>query len=537
MTPRSAWFFVYIVSTCLLSLCSPSASAAVDFTFYHENVMGTSLELRVRAEDRTAAGWAEERVLDEIDRLSKVFSGYDKSSELSRWQSGLNGPVTVSPELFEVLEASELWQARSGGAFDPRVEGLTRLWVKSAKLGRIPTPEEIANVRLLFNQPAWRLNPLLGTAERLTNSPLTLNAIAKGYIVEKACDAALDRNRGVRGLLLNVGGDLRVCGDLVRTIGIANPAADSETTAPIAYVEVQDRAVATSGNYQRGLRIGGQWYSHIFDPRSGLPAIGVAHATVIAERSADADALDTILNVLSHEEGLRLVKSLPGVECLIVTSEGRIIRSGGWARYERPQPGLLAIAVAQSSSPPATKTDGPKTDGKVSSKAPPENWWGNRWELVVNLEINRSSGESQRYRRPYVVVWVEDKKEKPVRTLTLWVSQTGAGPDQWLPDLKRWYRGEEARKQVETVDVVHTIARATRPPGKYTIIWDGKDNYGKPLDSGEYTLCIEAAREHGTYQSMRKAVTIGEAPFSFDLKGDVELKSASIEYRRKAASK
>ena len=104
--------------------------------------------------------------------------------------------------------------------------------------------------------------------------------------------------RGLHGLLLNVGGDLRVCGEAPRTLGIAAPWADSESTEPIALLEVKDRAVSTSGSSQRGFRINGQWYSHILDPRTGLPADRIASATVIAARSIDADALATICNVL-----------------------------------------------------------------------------------------------------------------------------------------------------------------------------------------------------------------------------------------------
>ena len=74
------------------------------------------------------------------------------------------------------------------------------------------------------------------------------------------------------------------------------------------------------------------------------------------------------------------------------------------------------------------------------------------------------------------------------------------------------------------------------PPGKYKVIWDGKDDHGKPVPAGEYTICIEAAREHGTYQSIRKEVTIADKPFTEELKGNVEIKSASIEYRRKASA-
>ena len=76
----------YLMSALLWGLC-PRLALADDYEFYHENVMGTSLELRVRAEDEAAAKWAEDRVLREIDRLSAIFSGYDPASEFSRWQS------------------------------------------------------------------------------------------------------------------------------------------------------------------------------------------------------------------------------------------------------------------------------------------------------------------------------------------------------------------------------------------------------------------------------------------------------------------
>ena len=68
-------------------------------------------------------------------------------------------------------------------------------------------------------------------------------------------------------------------------------------------------------------------------------------------------------------------------------------------------------------------------------------------------------------------------------------------------------------------------------------IWDGKDDHGKPLPRGEYTLCIDAAREHGTYQSLRTPVTIADAPFSEELHGGVEIKAASVEYRKKSSPK
>ncbi len=367
--------------------------------------------------------------------------------------------------------------------------------------------------------------------------------------MERACDAAMAEVPGVTGVMLNVGGDLRARGAIAGTIGIAAPWADSESSEPLCYIEVKDRSVATSGSSQRGFRIGGRWYSHLFDPRSGRPVERVAAATVIAERSVDADAFAKACNVLEPEECQRLARSLPGIEFLIVEKDGRTTRSDGWPRYERPRPGWLASADEPKPRVPAAGSraaDADPTRTKAESEGPEDvaakrsaggTPWSPDFELVVNFEINRPEAAAGRYRRPYVAVWVEDKDGNLVRTLNLWVSMGGAGPFQWMPDLKRWYVADLERKKRDKKDLFFTIARPTRPPGKYRVIWDGKDDHKRPLPAGEYTIWIEAAREHGTYQDIRKKVVLADKPFTEELKGNVEIRSASIEYRRKAAPK
>ncbi len=442
------------LGTFLLILTCRDAVAAETFVFHHEDVLGTSMELRLAADSDEHARRTEERVLREIDRLSAIFSSYDPDSAFSRWLAGPRTPVRIAPELFEVLQLCDRWRTASGGAFEPRVEPLMRLWNRCAGEDRTPTPEEIAGARAVMNRPAWRLDPTARTAERLSEIPVTLNAIAKGYIVERACAAAMDEG-GIRGALLNVGGDLRVVGALDRTIGIADPQSDSETSEPIAYLAVRDKAVSTSGRSQRGFRIKGRWYSHKLDPRSGAPVERVACATVIADRSADADALATIFNVLAPEESVRLARSIPGVECLVISVDGRITRSDGWGQYERPRPAPLAMAQEPA---------GRKAEDKKEAVDRP---WGETYELLVKLEINRPNTAKRRYQRPYLAVWVEDKNGSAVRTLTLWVQANRHG-SRWIPDLKHWYRSDQARRRVEDTDLVATIARPTRAPASTT---------------------------------------------------------------------
>lgn len=158
--------------------------------------------------------------------------------------------------------------------------------------------------------------------------------------------------------------------------------------------------------------------------------------------------------------------------------------------------------------------------------------WGNQNEMLVTLEINEPDGT--RYRRPYVAVWVEDGEGYPVRTLSLWVQTRQPGP-RWIPDLRRWYRSDRMRQFTDKTDLLATVSSPTRQPGKYSVVWNGKDDSNKPVAAGRYTVCVEAAREHGTYQLMRKAVTVGAQPFKADLGSNVEVKSATVEYRRRRA--
>ena len=157
--------------------------------------------------------------------------------------------------------------------------------------------------------------------------------------------------------------------------------------------------------------------------------------------------------------------------------------------------------------------------------------WNKAMELGVDLEINAPDG-GRRYHRPYVAVWIEDANGKPVRTLGLWVQTTRRGP-QWIPDLRQWYRDEQARKQSSGGDLIATVSEPTRSPGKYSLSWDGKNDAGKVVPQGNYTVAIEAAREHGTYQIMRSDVTLGSRPFAKNLDGNIEIKGARLEYRKR----
>lgn len=487
-------------------------AAESTFTFRHEHVLGTSLEIQVTADSAEIASAAEARVLAAIERLNRVFSTYDADSEFSRWQQTMNSAERVSPELHEVLAASERWTKLSRGAFQPGAEALSRVWAQAAKQNALPSVAELTAATKLANETHWTLSPD-GAAIRRGDCPLSLNAIAKGAIVEWACQGAC-ADEAVKGLIVNLGGDLRVCGSAGRQVTIADPRNDAENAPPIGKIFVANRAVATSGDYRRGFTIAGKRYSHILDPRTGRPNTEVSSATIVAKSSADADALATICNVLPAAEGLALLDSLPEVDGLLITSDGKQHASAGWGELAAPKPiRFTALKVADDDKPAAK----------------PE-----LHELLVKFELDRPPGG--RYHRPYVAVWLENADEFPVKTAVLWMQTKQPGP-RWHRDLLRWYRRDLVRKEAEGAPLIGTVSAATRGPGEYSAMFDGLDDAGKPLKPGKYTLFIEAAREKGTYQLIRQPLELGaDAIEETSLKGNVEVKAASYVYRPREAA-
>jgi hypothetical protein len=148
--------------------------------------------------------------------------------------------------------------------------------------------------------------------------------------------------------------------------------------------------------------------------------------------------------------------------------------------------------------------------------------------LSVQFTLNRP--ETNQYRRPYVAVWLEDDENYPVKTGVLWLQTEQPGP-RWHRDLTRWYRNDRLRKVAEKTDLIDGISGATRGPGDYETHFDGTDNQGNRLKPGKYQLCIEVAREHGTYQLVRYDFTWGNKPFEeLSIAGNVEVSDIRVAF-------
>jgi thiamine biosynthesis lipoprotein ApbE len=476
------------------------APAAAEFYFHHDHVIGTSLDVWVVAADEKAALACDEAILAEIERLRRIFSTYDAQSELSRLNRA-SGPVPASPDLLAVLRAYEVWQQRSSGAFSGQLGELVRLWRLAQKTGTEPDADALQQVVSRARQPGWVIDDANHTVTRLTDQPLDLNSIAKGYIIQQGAAAARARVPALEGLLLNLGGDMAAWGRTPWTVGVQDPFHPEDNAVPLTLVELRGRAVATSGGYERYYTVSGKRYSHIFDPRTGQPATGVASSTVVAGDNVTANVLATTLCVLAPEEGLRLVAATAGAECLLVTADGRQLRSPGWAGLERPLPPRPAVPV----------------------KAALDNWpAGYQVNLTVTLP---SISDAKKYRRPYVAVWIENADGKPVRTLQVWGNSS-----KYQKDLTQWWKFAK-----DDAELVKAVTRATRPPGKYSLVWDGKDDMGNLVPQGTYTVIVEVHREHGKHVRQQGKIECAAARATATLERNAETEPTLIEYAEKKA--
>ncbi len=462
------------------------------FQFSYENILGTSFDLKLTARSEYIASEAGEAALNEIGRLSDILNTCDPQSEFSRWQKTLEAEVPVSPELFEVMTMFEDWQVCTGGALNPAVGAATAIWKKADETDTFPTEAELAQAVEVLNKRHWILDEDNMTARHLTTDPLIFNTFVKGYIIGRVSDRIMEIP-GVSSSLVNIGGDMVVRGDMKEKIGIADPDHPSDNYHPVSAIKISDKAVATSGNYRRGFNVGGEWYSHILDARTAIPAKEVISATVVSDDPVEAGAMATAFNILSPEESWILAKQTEGIDFLIITEDGRHFKSDGWDE--------LAVNDEKESSPSEKLTD---------------------FELKIEIELARFEGRSL---RPYVAVWVEDENSVPVRTLALWFNNY-----RWLPDLRRWYAKHYEKSQ--QFDFMQSVTSATRSAGKYSLYWDLTDDNNRTVKPGKYTVHIEASRERGTYQLMSKEIELNNKAKRLDITGGVEVTSAALDYSK-----
>ncbi|MCL6623637.1 MAG: FAD:protein FMN transferase [Fimbriimonadales bacterium] len=266
---------------------------------YSQIHMGTRVRIILYTHTQAGAEDAAKSAFARFAELDLLLSDYNPDSELMRLGSAPpHTPVTVSRDVFAVLQRAQEVACLTEGAFDVTAGAFTHLWRKAREKGRIPTEEEILSARSRVGWQYVALDEVRATVTLLKPNVLfDVGGIAKGY----ACDEALRVlfAKGILRALVEAGGDIAVSGPPPGQRGWLVRLPDGST------LSVVHCGVSTSGDAEQFLQRGSERYSHILNPRTGKALIHQNTVTVIAQDAFTSDPLATALSVLPPESTTR----------------------------------------------------------------------------------------------------------------------------------------------------------------------------------------------------------------------------------------
>jgi len=284
-------------------------------------MMDTLVEIKTSARSREHIFDA---AFDEIGRIEKKYSVYGGGAAMTAINT-LDGRTDAAGAILDdetrfLLDFALRISSFSSGALDPAVGALSRLW-RDAET-QPPPADRIAAARLLSG--IGRIKIVDGKLYKKAGALLDFGAFAKGYAVDKAVEKM--KSAGAKEGIVNAGGDIRVFGQRTWNIAVKHPRKESEF---LGVIPLRDKAVATSGDYERFRELDGRRYHHIIDPFTGFPAEGVISVSIIADDCLTADALSTAVFVLGAKRGIALIEKIEGAECVIVDKRGGIHKTAG----------------------------------------------------------------------------------------------------------------------------------------------------------------------------------------------------------------
>ena len=312
------------------------------------HVMGTDVHVIVVADhdaDRLA-----DVAITRLEALESRWSRFLPGSEISRLNGRRGAPVLVARETFQLIDHALTAWKMTGGRFDPtiladlRAEGYDRSF---ELLGVPPSPPHDTSMRADkknmrtarasgTSTPDIHLDRTVGTVRLGANTTIDVGGIGKGFAADLVVDELL--SSGARGVLVNVGGDLRAAGDppadICWVVAVANPLDTGESLGDVC---LEAGAVASSWRTKRTwIGPDGRPRHHLIDPRTGVSAAtGVAGVTVVAAQGWRAEVLAKAAFLAGPSEGPTLIAQ-SGAAGIVVADDGTVHRAGNIAEFLRP---------------------------------------------------------------------------------------------------------------------------------------------------------------------------------------------------------
>lgn len=293
-------------------------------------LMDTIVSITVIADSKDAAEKAIEKTFAEIGRFGDRINFYSDTSELAgiNRNAGMHS-VQVSPETLDLIEKAVFVAEKSGGAFDPTIGPVVKLWNFSH--AKRPAEIEIAKALPLVNYRDILVDRTAATVFlKRKGMMIDLGGIAKGYAADLAVESL--KKEGILSGLVSIAGDIRTFGMKPDrnpwTIGIKNPRQTGEKDEIFAKIRLTNKAISTAGDYERFFMNEGKRYHHLLDPKSGHPAGLTRSVSVVAEKGVMTDGFDNAVFILGPEKGMKLIKEM-GMDAMLIGSSGAVHMTDG----------------------------------------------------------------------------------------------------------------------------------------------------------------------------------------------------------------
>lgn len=302
--------------------------------------MGTTWRIVIAPGEQKIPDTLKAKVVKRLGEINRSMSLFDKNSELSRFNGIVNGgeKLCVSEDFISVYRVAGTLYELTDGAWDGTVGPLVNLWGfgSSQRAPSVPTKEAIQAALTITGFDKIKRVGDHCLVKETTGLVLDFGSVAKGYGVDAV--SRLFQGEGFKNFLVEIGGEVYASGTKSGkqwTVGIKAPEMLIASEKIYNTTELENMAIATSGDYRNFREIDGQLYSHIIHPATGKPLTNkIASVSVTAKTATFADGLATALMVMGVTNGLKLVESLADVESLIIvrTMQGRFIAhpSSGW---------------------------------------------------------------------------------------------------------------------------------------------------------------------------------------------------------------
>ncbi|MCF6460598.1 FAD:protein FMN transferase [Clostridium sp. Cult3] len=321
---RTATLVLFTIISLLITGCTNNKSESLTQT---EFLMDTVINIKIYDKQ-------DKKILDmAIDRLKEIedrMSGTIENSDVSKINENAGiKPVQVHEEVYYVIEKAKYFAEISQGAYEPTIGPLVELWniTGSDEKERdiLPSKEQIEEKKALVDYNDLELLGDNFVYLKRKGMKLDLGGIVKGYAADEVKRIFVEN--GVESAIIDLGGNVYALGEKPDgdpwKIGIQDPF--SVTGNYIGIINVKDKSIVTSGDYERYFMYKGERYHHIIDAQTGYPSKNeVSGISIISDKSIDGDALSTALFVLGIDEGTKLAKQLEDIDLLFITKQNEV---------------------------------------------------------------------------------------------------------------------------------------------------------------------------------------------------------------------